>query len=86
VAAIDEIVPIGDLVIDRAAVGRAGRTGVAIRNAAVHAARRLDFHVLLRQRNNEFRPRLHAFLDRSVRAVLAFMFEETGDLAHGVSR
>ena len=34
VAVIDEVVPVGDLVVDRAA-------GVTIGNAAIHAARRL---------------------------------------------
>src|SRR5207302_11220028 len=43
VAAIDEIVPVGDLVVDRAASGRPGDIGVAlaIGDAAIHAARGL---------------------------------------------
>src|SRR5574337_1095097 len=46
VAAIDEIVPVGDLVVDRAA-------GVTIGDAAVHAARRLPARRLFAQRNDE---------------------------------
>src|SRR5262249_20811232 len=40
--AIDEIVPVGDLVVHRAAV-------VTVGNAAVHAARGLLFHLFFRQ-------------------------------------
>src|SRR5439155_21350914 len=49
VALIDEVVEIGDLVVDRAARrARRHRTGaVAIGNAAIHAARRLVAGVLL---------------------------------------
>ena len=56
VAAIDEVVPVRDLVVDRAAGRRAGDGvgAVAIGNAAVHAARRLLADVLLGQREDEF--------------------------------
>ena len=47
VAAIDEVVPVRDLVVDRAA-------GVTIGNAAIHAARGLLARFLLRQREDEF--------------------------------
>ena len=42
-AAIDEVVPLGDEVVDRAAAGHAAdeRAGVAERDAAIHAARAL---------------------------------------------
>src|SRR5262249_26241046 len=64
VARVDEVVPIRDLVVDRAA-------GVAIRDAAIHAARRLVARLFLRQRNDEFAPMAHALLDRRVVAVVA---------------
>src|SRR5262249_370474 len=84
VAAIDEIVPVGDLVVH----GAAGRWGgdqigaVAIGDAAVHAARRLLAVVLLRQRQHELAPMPDALLDRLVVAVGALVLEKTGDLAH----
>src|SRR5262249_60030794 len=57
VAAIDEVVPVRDLIVDRTA-------GVAVGNAAIHAARRLFLVLLLRQRAHEFAPMLDALLDR----------------------
>ena len=56
VAGVDEVVPVRDLVVDRAA-GRRVRDGVGavtIRHAAIHAARGLLADVLLRKRQNEF--------------------------------
>ena len=49
-AAIDEIVPFGDEIVDRAAAGHAAdeRAGVAERNAAIHAARALLAEFFLR--------------------------------------
>ena len=81
---IDEVVPVGDLVVDRAA-RRAGRDRAgahAIGHAAIHAARGLGDVILLRQRQHEFAPMAHALGDRLVVAVLAFVFEKAGDLAH----
>src|SRR5262249_48316983 len=75
VAHVYEVVPVGDLVVDRAA-------GVTIRDAAVHAARRLVARVLLGQRNDELAPVAHALLDRRVIAVVALELEEAGDLSH----
>jgi stage V sporulation protein SpoVS len=46
VAAIDQIIPVGDLVVDRATV-------VAIGNAAIHAARRLIARRFLAQGQHE---------------------------------
>ena len=74
-AEIDEIVPVGDLVVDRAA-------GVTIRDAAIHAARGLAPRLSLRQRQHEFPPMTDAFLDRHVVAVVALELEKTGDLSH----
>jgi hypothetical protein len=74
VAAIDEIVPVRDLVVHRT-------SGVAIGNAAIHAARGLRARLAFRQRQQEFAPMLDALLDRFVMAVVALVFQETGDLA-----
>jgi hypothetical protein len=84
VALIDEIVEVGDLVVDRAA-GRArlNRAGaVAIGNAAIHAARGLVARFLLRQGNDEFLEMLHALGHGCVFAVVPFDFQKTGYLAH----
>ncbi len=78
VAAIDEVVPVRDLVVDRAAV-------VTIRDAAIHAARGLVARFLLGKRQDEFAIILDPLLDRSVIAILAFDFEKAGDLTHGCS-
>src|SRR5262249_12596796 len=75
VAGIDEIVPIGDLVVDRAA-------GVIIRNPAIHAARGLLTRFLLGQRLHELAPMANPLFDRLVVAVVALELEKTGDLAH----
>ncbi|MEY9353699.1 hypothetical protein ABIG05_008138 [Bradyrhizobium japonicum] len=84
IALIDEVVEVGDLVVDRAA-GRAGRDragAVAIGNAAIHAARGLVARFLLGQGNDELVVMLHALGDRGVLAVMPFDFEKTRDLAH----
>ena len=75
VAVIDEVVPVGDLVVDRAA-------GVTIGNAAVHAARCLDLRVLIAQRLHEFVVVLHALGDRSVLALGPLEFEKARSLSH----
>ena len=69
VVAIDEIVPVGDLVVHRAA-------GVTVRNAAVHAARRLVARRLFRQRNDELAPMADAIAGRRVAPVLTVDFEK----------
>ena len=74
-AAIDEIVPVRDLIVDRT-------TGVAIGNATIHAACGLLLGLRLRQRAYELAPMLDALLDRLVMAVLTLVFQKTGDLAH----
>ena len=68
VAAIDEVVPVRDLVVHRAAGRRAGDDvgAVAIGDAAIHAARGLGARLLLRQRQHELAPMLDALLDRLV--------------------
>src|SRR3981081_3189903 len=78
VPAIDEIVPVGDLVVHRAA-------GMTIGHAAIHAARGLRAVLLLGQRQDELAPVLDALLDRLVVTVVALELEETRDLAHSYS-
>ena len=81
---IDEVVPVRDLVVDRAARRAGGeRAGaLAIGHAAIHAARRLGAIVVLLQRQDEFVPMADALGDRLVVTVVAFVVEKTGDLAH----
>jgi len=57
-AAVDEIVPLGDQIVDRTAAGHAADefAGVAKRNAAVHAARALIAEFLLLHGDMEFLP------------------------------
>ena len=74
----DEVVPVGDLIVDRAA-------GVAIGDAAVHAAGCLDLRVFLAQCLNEFAPMLQALRDGRVFALGALEFEEASNLAHSNS-
>ncbi len=71
----DEVVPIGDLVVDRAAV-------VTIGDAAIHAAAGLRLDVLLWQRFDELAPMFHALGDRLIAPVGALEVHEAGDLAH----
>src|SRR6201999_652223 len=68
IALIDQIVEVGDLVVDRAARrARRHRTGaVAIGNAAIHAARRLVARFLLAQGNDELVVVLEAIGHRRV--------------------
>src|SRR4051812_46348497 len=75
VAAIHQVVPVRDLVVHRTA-------GVAIGNAAIHAARGLLRILLVGQREDEFAPMPDALLDRLVVTVAALEFEKAGDLAH----
>src|SRR5262249_61162204 len=79
VAAIDEIVPVGDLIVDRAAV-------VTIRDAAVHAARGLIARRLLRQRNHELAEMTNPIGGRPVAPVPPIDLEKAGDFAHPLLR
>ncbi len=75
VAVIDEVVPVGDLVVDRAA-------GVTIGDAAIHAARCLDLGLLLARRLHELVPVLHALGDGRVLALRPLELEKPRYLAH----
>ena len=77
VARVDEVVPVRDLVVDRAAGAR-----VAIGDAAVHAARRLPADILLVQRQRELAEMADPVAGELVLLLLAVELEETRDLAH----
>ena len=75
IAAIDEVVPVRDLVVHRAA-------GMAVGNAAIHAARRLVARAFLAERNEEFAVVANAIRRRQILAVAAVDLEETRYLTH----
>ncbi len=75
---IDEVVPIGDLVVNRTAA-------MAIGYAAIHAARRLPAHIVFRRRQHELTEMPCALADRRVVAILAFDLKKTGNLPHAQS-
>jgi hypothetical protein len=62
--AVDEVVPVRDLVVHRTAA-------VAVGDAAIHAARGLRLGLLLRQRHDELVPMLHALVHGPVVPVAA---------------
>ena len=78
VAIVDEVVPVGDLVVDRAA-----RRSVAERNAAIHAARGLFLDLLVRHRQRELAEMPDAVGGRLVLVHLPVDFEKACYLAHG---
>src|SRR5208282_903422 len=78
VAAVDEVVPVRNLVVDRAAV-------VTIRDAAVHAARRLIAGRLFAQRKNELPIMANSVRGRGVAPVRPIDFQKTRHLAHARS-
>ncbi len=73
--AINEVIPI------RNDVGY-GASGVAERNAAIHAARGLYAHLLFRKRLVNLEIIVDAFLDRPARRHLARIFLKSCDLTH----
>lgn len=87
ISAVDQIVPVRDLVVDGATGGRTGNAtcAVAIRHATVHAARRLLANLLFGKRQDEFTPMFDALRDRLIVAILAFNFQKAGDLTHTYS-
>ena len=72
---IDQVVPVGDQVVHRAAV-------VAIRNAAVHAARALLARLFLAQRDHELTIMPGPFRDRRVGTVAGRDLFKSSRLAH----
>ena len=76
---VDEIVPVGDDVVDRTAA-------LAERDAAVHAARALRRRRLVGERQHELAIILHALLRRQRDLLDARELHEAGDLAHVSAR
>ena len=79
VVAIDQVVPVGNQVAERAAL-------VAERNAAVHAARRLPRQLLGRIGVVDVAIVADALGDRARRRLDARVFDEAGGLAHHATR
>src|SRR5262249_29227418 len=75
IAGVNEVVPIRDLVVHRAA-------GVTIRNAAIHSARGLLARVFLRQRDDGLAVVADALLDHALVTIVSIELEESTDLAH----
>src|SRR5262245_59547780 len=88
VAAVDEVVPVRDLVVDGTARRHASDAAgaVAVGYAAIHAARCLVPDFLFRQRQHEFVPMLHALRDRLIVAIFTLNFEKPGDLPIPIPR
>ena len=74
--AINEVIPIRDDVVERAA-------GVAEGHAAIHAARRLRAQFLLREWLVDLEEIVDALRDGAARGHLARVLHESGDLTHG---
>ncbi len=73
--AIDEVVPVGDEIVERA-------SGVAEGHAAIHAARALHGELVLGKVAVNLEPVVDALDDRAARGQLAGVFHETGGLTH----
>ena len=85
-AAIDEIIPLGDDVVDRAAGGHAAdeRAAVAEGDAAVHAAGALLFEAFFGEVKVKFLPVLDALERIAVGGQFAGEFDEAGWFSHGL--
>src|SRR3974390_657478 len=83
-ATVDEVVPIRNLVVHRAAGRRAGDAAgaVAITPPAIHAAPRPLSQFIFRRRQDEFLPVPDALFDRLVVPIFALEFQKAGDLTH----
>src|SRR6185437_6653318 len=83
-AAVDEVVPLRDQVVDRTARGHARDelARVAERHAAVHAARGLIAQALLVHVMVKLLPVTHPLHGRAVHGELAQILDETSRLAH----
>ena len=87
VAAIDQIVPFRDQVVDRAARRHPAdqRAGVAERNAAIHAARALLLQLVVAQVQMKLVPIMDAFQRIAVRRQFTRVFHKSGWFAHPIS-
>ena len=73
----DEVVPVRDLIVHRAA-----GWAVAERDAAIHAARRLVAQVALVDRQRELAEMAHAVAGELILLLLPVVFEKPCDLTH----
>ncbi len=82
--AVDEVVPLGDEVVDGAAGGHTADelAGVAERDAAIHAPRALRAELLLLHVVVELLPVARALERRAVDGELAQILDESGRLSH----
>src|SRR5690606_30155763 len=80
VAVVDEVIPVRDLVVDRAA-----RIAVAERDTAIHAAGGLIGNARFRERNGELVEVTNAVRRRLVARFFAFDFEKASALTHCLS-
>src|SRR5690606_23717283 len=81
VPAIDEVVPFRNLVMDGTA-----RRAMTVGNAAIHAARRLFFDLLVRHGEREFAEMPDSVRSRLVLVHLPVDFKKPCHLAHGYPR
>ena len=84
-AAVDQVVPLGDQVVDRAARGHAADqlAGVAEGHAAIHAAGALVAELLLLHVVMKLVPVAHALQRRTVHGQFPQIFDESSWFAHG---
>src|SRR6185312_13119065 len=73
---IHEIIPVGNDVVDWA-------SGVAERDAAIHAARALCAEFFFGEVLVDFEPVVYTLDDRAARGVFAWELHESGVLTHG---
>jgi hypothetical protein len=78
-AVVDQVVPVGNEVVDRAA-------GVAEGHAAIHAASALLALLLFRERLVDFKPVLHALFDLAAARLFALDFKKASVLTHAAPR
>jgi len=83
-AVIDEIVPFGNQVIDGTTGGHAidKKSGLAERNATVHATRTLNFELILAQVKMKFIPIAETFQRRTISRNFPHVFDESCWFAH----
>ena len=85
--AVNEVVPLGDEVVDRAAAGHPAdqKTGVTVWRSAIHAARALLTDFVVVAMFVDFFPVFDTFERVAVRDGGAFDFEESGWFTHVLS-
>src|SRR5579872_1225187 len=76
-AAIDEIVPVGNQIVDRASCLAEG-------NPTIHTARALIAQSFLGKVDIDFEPIIHALYHRTARGMFSRVFKEAGGFTHAV--